>query len=285
MASHIKVISIHPWSDRAEAATNSCRELLLPMEPLLPLCGPQSVLSWAGARTTQLQDDGSVRAYRLPHTDAPLYTGTHNAAAGLFNLAGMAAGVRIAFRTTADAVEVTVAVRSGGALMFDLVTGGEVLAQTVANDVPPPGDTTDIAAMADWNETWSSYSTLRWDGLGEGEDKLVEIWLPHVGITKVKAVSVTATATATRYVDSRPRWTTYGSSISHCGEAHSPARTWPATCARTADLNLYCLGFGGNCNLDPLVAREIRDHPADAISLKLGINMLMTHGMRTFIPS
>ena len=30
----------------------------------------------------------------------------------------------------------------------------------------------------------------------------------------------------------------------------------------------------GNCNLDPMVGRAIRDHPADAINLKLGINMM-----------
>lgn len=255
------------------------------MEPLLPLCGPQSVLTWAGARTTEVQHDGAVRPWRLPYSDAALYQSAHNGAAGMFNQAGMGAGVRITFSTTSDAVELTVAVRSGVALMFDLCTPGQpVLAQKVQNDVPAPAADASPAAHLEWAETWSSYSTLRWGSLGEGE-KLIELWLPHVGITKILSVAISAGTAASRYIDRRPRWTTYGSSITHCGEAHSPARTWPATCARVADLNLYCLGFGGNCHFDQLVAREIRDHPADAISLKLGINMMMTHSTRTFIPA
>jgi hypothetical protein len=32
------------------------------------------------------------------------------------------------------------------------------------------------------------------------------------------------------------------------------------------------------------VARAIRDRPADAINLKLGINMMASHNKRTFIP-
>lgn len=54
-----------------------------------------------------------------------------------------------------------------------------------------------------------------------------------------------------------------------------PTRTWPAIVARRLGLDLTCLGFGGQCHLDPILARTIRDLPADVISLKLGIN---THG-------
>ena len=38
-------------------------------------------------------------------------------------------------------------------------------------------------------------------------------------------------------------------------------------------LNLTCLGFGGECHLDTMVARTIRDLPADVVSLCLGINV------------
>ena len=146
-----------------------------------------------------------------------------------------------------------------------------------------PGPT-DPVEQAEWAATWSEPTTLRFDGL-DAAQKRVELWLPHVGIVKIASLAIPEEAQASRYIDSRPRWTTYGSSITHCGEAHSPCRTWPATCARIADVNLYCLGFGGNCNLDPLVSRAIRDHPADAINLKLGINMMASHNKRTFIPS
>jgi lysophospholipase L1-like esterase len=67
---------------------------------------------------------------------------------------------------------------------------------------------------------------------------------------------------------------TYGSSITHCGSAHSPARTWPAVAARLRGLNVTSLGYGGQCHMDPLVAMMIRDLPADFISLKVGINMV-----------
>ncbi|MEX0774590.1 MAG: SGNH/GDSL hydrolase family protein [Phycisphaeraceae bacterium] len=39
------------------------------------------------------------------------------------------------------------------------------------------------------------------------------------------------------------------------------------------DLNFTNLGYGGQCHLDPMVARMIRDLPADYISLCLGINV------------
>lgn len=84
--------------------------------------------------------------------------------------------------------------------------------------------------------------------------------------------------------DRRPRWVTYGSSITHCAEAHSPSRTWPATAARLADVRLLSLGVGGQCHMDQCVARLIRDTQADAISLKLGINVhnLSSLNVRTF---
>ena len=43
--------------------------------------------------------------------------------------------------------------------------------------------------------------------------------------------------------------------------------------AREQGLNLTCLGYGGQCHLDPMVARMIRDLPADFLSMKVGINI------------
>jgi lysophospholipase L1-like esterase len=56
--------------------------------------------------------------------------------------------------------------------------------------------------------------------------------------------------------------------------------------ARGRGLNLTCLGFGGNCHLDPLVARVIRDLPADYLSMKVGINIYGAASLseRTFAP-
>ena len=69
-------------------------------------------------------------------------------------------------------------------------------------------------------------------------------------------------------------WATWGSSLTHCVRAGSAARVWPGTVARTHDVNLVNLGFGGQCHLDPMVAMHIRDLPASCISMKLGINMM-----------
>ena len=280
----------------------------------LPLLGDESPITWAGSLTQEVTPDGSVRPWRLPHGDAALcaetcralrqsprrrksggallltcvrvlcrYEGTHNGAAGLFNLAGMAAGVRITFLTTAEQLELTVCSRACGPdTKIDLCIGNDLLESKNIGAVAFGGGTPE--QQAQWAATWSAPTTLTFSGLSRGQ-KRVELWLPHVGICKIVSVAIPSTAQASRFVDTRPRWTTYGSSISHCGEAYSPARTWPATCARLADLNLYCLGFGGNCNLDPMVARAIRDHPADCINLKLGINMMASHNKRTFIPS
>lgn len=73
--------------------------------------------------------------------------------------------------------------------------------------------------------------------------------------------------------DKRTRWITYGSSITHAIRAISPAQTWPAIVARANNWNLLSLGYGGQCILDPMISRLIRDYPADVISLKLGANV------------
>ena len=57
--------------------------------------------------------------------------------------------------------------------------------------------------------------------------------------------------------------------------------------ARRRQLNLTCLGYGGNCHLEPALACMIREMPADFISLKLGINVYGAASLspRTFKPA
>jgi hypothetical protein len=50
--------------------------------------------------------------------------------------------------------------------------------------------------------------------------------------------------------------------------------------ALSAGVELANLGFGGGAMLDGFVARAMRDTPADAISLKLGINIVNSDAMR-----
>jgi len=82
------------------------------------------------------------------------------------------------------------------------------------------------------------------------------------------------------------KWITYGSSITQCRDADSPSQTWPALVARKNNLDLTCMGYGGQCHLDPMVALTIRDLPSDIISLCLGINIYGASSLneRTFQP-
>ena len=104
--------------------------------------------------------------------------------------------------------------------------------------------------------------------------KTLEVWLPPSCPVEITGLMVDDGAKCKTSVDSRRRWVTYGSSLTHCIAAHSPARTWPAIVARRADVHLTSLGFGGNCCLEPMVGAVIRDLPADVITMKLGINCI-----------
>lgn len=120
-------------------------------------------------------------------------------------------------------------------------------------------------------------ATLRFDIPPNSER--VELWLPtsvHVEVRRLDADGPITPSDA----DERPRWVHHGSSISHCIEALSPTRSWPAVAARLADVKLLNLGLAGQCQLDQFTARTMRDQPADLLSLKVGINLLNAASMR-----
>lgn len=123
--------------------------------------------------------------------------------------------------------------------------------------------------------------------LGPGR-KSCELWLPHNAFVEIRSLTIDDGASLSPIPAPQDRrWIHYGSSISHCMEATQPTGTWPAVTARLADLHLQSLGFGGQCMLDPFVARTIRDSDADIISLKVGINIINgdTLRERTFTPT
>ncbi|HVX45341.1 MAG TPA: SGNH/GDSL hydrolase family protein, partial [Mycobacteriales bacterium] len=114
---------------------------------------------------------------------------------------------------------------------------------------------------------------FRFSGIPEGE-KVLELWLPQFGDFRLSELYVARDSQVWRpQRPARRRLLAYGSSITHCRAAASPTRTWPALVARALDAELTCLGFGGQCHLDPMVARVIRDRPADLILTCLGINV------------
>jgi len=79
----------------------------------------------------------------------------------------------------------------------------------------------------------------------------------------------------------------YGSSITHCVGAHSPAQTWPALVARARDYHLTSLGFGGQCHLDTMIALQLKRMSFDFLTCSFGINVYggNTLNNRTFQPA
>lgn len=205
----------------------------------------------------------------------------------------MPSGVRLEFATTSPTIELEVlltrlellALRRAGGGAFDLVIDGdEIRTQRVTggNKI-----VMDLRSRDSFQLVEGEASRVRFEGL-PARNKHCELWLPPNAAVELRALRVDDGAEVRAVpVRARRRWVHHGSSISHCSEAHSPTRTWPVVAARLADLDLLNLGLGGNCHLDPFVARTIRDEQADAISLKLGINVvnLDTLKERTFAPA
>src|SRR5699024_9046201 len=170
----------------------------------------------------------------------------------LIEMAKMSAGVRVEFTTDADCLdlplEFTPEVPDQGAPnVLDVIVDGQLTRfpladgrQMVHHDLPP----------------------------GSHD---VRLWLPQAGYTACGALTLTG-ATQTRPWQPRPRWITYGSSISQCHAAGGPSLTLPAITATALDWDLACLGFSGQCHLDPIAERAIAGLEADVITLCLGIN-------------
>lgn len=129
-------------------------------------------------------------------------------------------------------------------------------------------------------------ATLTLDDLPKG-NKQIELWLPQSATVSIAEFAVDDGATVKPWSDRRKRILFHGSSISHCMEAETAAGAWPAVAAALGDYAHINLGWAGSCILSGLAARIIRDQRADAIVLKLGINV---HGQgmlkeRTFADS
>jgi len=212
-----------------------------------------------GAVSFEKGDDW-IKPWRLPFDKLKLYPPDD----ALVGRAKTAAGVRLRFSTNADVLVLDI-VPAEGERPFDLTIDGELMLTVVAED---------------------EHDQVLFPFVPAG-DKVVEIWLPQGHPVALRDLRMTEGTDCEAVDDPRPKWITYGSSITHCGAAHSPARTWPATAARERGLNLTCLGYGGNCHLEPMVAMMIRDMPADFISLKVGINIMggTLLSPRTFKPA
>ena len=215
-------------------------------------------LSWQGA--ISFNDTAHWRMpWRIPYEQLTLFPPD-----ALRERAAMPAGVRISCHTDSEfiagQIEPCVATEEDS-ISIDLYCDGEF-----CGSVPLEGQ-----------------RGFSFDGLPSGE-KLLELWLPQHTEFRLRGLEVSDGASVRPYEDTRPKWVTYGSSITHCRAAASPSFTWPAIAAREHGLNLTCLGYGGNCHLEPMVARMIRELPADFLSMKVGINIYGSESLspRTF---
>lgn len=130
-------------------------------------------------------------------------------------------------------------------------------------------------------------ATLRFR-VGDTETKRrVEIWFTAAAHVALLDVRIPVGASLHPAPPTGPLWVHHGSSISQCSEADRPTGTWPAIVARRTGMSLLNLGLGGQCHLDPFMARTIRDLPAAAISLAIGINIVNGDTMRerAFVPA
>lgn len=241
-----------------------------------------SAIRFAGIAEIEPTDSGVV-LHRMPgwarvqHNDLSLAL-----------LETMPAGGRLEFDTTATFLEVEshlTHIQIGDAArrpaVFDLVVDGELVGsrdtfEGTLISVDPRTGAIGFTPGVDATVTFS---------LPSGH-KHVALWLPHATAVRLRRLSADAAVTAPSRTATL-RWTHYGSSISHCMEADRPTGTWPAVAARLADADLQSFAFAGQCHLDPFAARMIAAQPADAISLKIGINIVNADSMRerTFVPA
>jgi hypothetical protein len=193
------------------------------------------------------------------------------------------AGVRLAFRTRATAIELdTVPTRRvyAGAPprpdgVYDLLIDGRLAGQGSVHG----GNTLTINMSTGATESLpGQVGTLRFSGLADGP-KNIEIWLPYDESTELVALRTDAPVEPAAD-QGRRVWLHHGSSISHGSVAASPTTTWPALAAALGRVDLINLGLGGSALLDPFTARTMRDTAADLISIKIGINLVNTDVMR-----
>ena len=216
-------------------------------------------ITFAGAISLDTSDKG-VQPWRLVHDDLLLYE-----PALRDGPARHAAGVRLTLVSDTASLTIAIAadeIEDAPVFDFDLFVDGKFHERFSLNQRPG-------------NAVFAN--------LPQGEHTL-EVYLPQKAGVRVQGVSIDANASAKRFDDPRPRWLVYGSSITQCGASLGPSETWPALVASKFDLNLTCLGYGGNCHMEPVVTRMLRDQPADYISLCLGVNMFggSSYSYRTF---
>jgi len=221
---------------------------------------------------------GSIQPIRYPATEQLFYDPFTRW------VASAPSGVRLRFKTNARALYLKLNQRVAAfngeprPAPYDLFIDGKPHKRRAANG--------GAALALDGGLVGDERATLDFEDLPAG-DKHIELWLPQSATVSIAAFEIDDGAACAPWPDTRRRILFHGSSITHCMEAETAAGAWPAVAAALGDLAHINLGWGGSCLLSGLAARIIRDQRADAIVLKLGINV---HGEgllkeRTFLDS
>lgn len=211
-------------------------------------------IKWFGHVSKEIKKD-SIVPWRIPHSERHYYHPE------LVKRASMPAGVRLYFLSNTSSIKVLFN-QAPERSPIDLVIDGDF-----------------VSSSATQNTTISNFNNL-------GKNiKEIELWLPQFGDFMLTGIEIDEDAELLSGDGPHlPKWITYGSSITQCRHAKSPTKTWPAIVSMEREYDLRCLGFGGQCHLDPMIAILIRDSDADLISLCLGINIYGANSLnkRTF---
>lgn len=167
-------------------------------------------------------------------------------------LAALPVGARFAVRT--DAAELVLELDAeAGSAPLDVVVDGVVAHR--------------------WQPVQGSHLlTVPLPPAGTGGPVEVEIWLPHLSRTWLGPVTFHGHRVLEPVARTGPRWIAYGSSLTHAMFPDGPSESWTSLVAVRHGWRPRNLGFAGEAYLDPLVARTIRDTPADLITLEIGTN-------------
>ena len=222
---------------------------------------------------------GALQPIRVPADELTLYDPFTRF------VASMPGGARLRLRTNSTHIELGLSERrvAGApdtrAAFYDLFVDG----QRVARQRATGGAVMSVETGATEGDEAAQvvFANL------SGNDKQIELWLPQFASVRITDLRIDAAASIRPWPDVRQRIVFHGSSITHCAEAAGPSDAWPAVAARIAGVRHLNLGWAGSCLLSGLAARIIRDQTANAIVLKLGINV-SDNGMlkeRTFTDS
>ncbi|MFJ6696918.1 GDSL-type esterase/lipase family protein [Streptomyces sp. NPDC091272] len=222
------------------------------------------VLTYRGAVSLQ-ETDGGIAPWRVPFAERNVFFPE-----GGVGRAAMPSGVRVTFRTDADAFAFRYAARPAP----EMAGPPEVAQVDVRVDGKPVAS---LPVLTD-----REIHTCRVESLPGGGDRLVELWLPCLNQFILHGVELPAGCTAGPDTLTAPRWVHYGASESQGRGALSPSRNWTAAVATELGLDLTSLAIGAGCYLQPLFATLIRDLPADLITCMVGMNIYGARALNDF---